>query len=338
MQGRARLRCAFALALPLATLACTTGQYQNLGAKLDVGITIGTGSTTWIAPTAAGTQLLVLGADGGSGAPAFMKTEIAPDGATFSESGTYTIDDTGTQLTLAATLRFLAPTELNLPVLKRKGASREVISETTTYGYLLTGNSLTLTGTPALGPFSFLPAALANLGSTTQHDAECAYMLALLTLDSSQARIPGFNGPGTTQYFTPATFAGTLTGQLTFHLDGSIFSPTGALDYATFADFDGIELGRTLSDVADTNGNGYLFGTLSYKFSTRPSPGADAGATIVQVGTIFYGPSNGVGAVPLMNGAISGGSLLVTMDSTPTVTVPYSTVAVLDVSGCLAPP
>jgi hypothetical protein len=331
-------RLACVLAVPLASLACTTGQYQNLGAKLDVGITIGVGSTTWIAPSSAGTQLLVLGADGGSGAPAFMETAIAPDGATVSESGTYAIDSKGTRLTLDATLRFILANEINVPVLKRKGATRQVISETTTYGYELSGNSLTLTGTPALGPFTFLPAALAQLGATSAHDAECAYMLALLTLDSSQVRIPGFNGPGTTQYFTAATFEGTLAGQLTFQLNGSIFSPHGDLAYVQFSDFDGITLGRTLSDVADTNGDGYLYGTVSYQFSSRPSPTSDAGSTLVQSGTIFYGNPDGVGAVPLMNGAISGGSLQVTMDSNPTVSVPYSSVTLLDVSRCVPPP
>jgi hypothetical protein len=322
----------------LALLACTTGRYQDLGAKLDVGVTIGVGSTTWIAPGPQKTQLLVLGADGGAGAPAYMETDIGSDGATISESGTYAIDSTGTNLTLNATLRFILLNELDKPVLQRLGARRQVISTSTTYGYLLSGNNLTLTGSPTLGPFVFLPAGLAQLGSTTQHDAECAYMLALLTLDSSQARIPGFNGPGTTQYFTPATFVGTLTGDLTFVLNGSIFSPHGDLKYVEFSDFDGITLGRTLSDVADTNGNGYLYGTVSYQFTTRPSPTSDAGSRLVQVGTIFYGNADGDGGVPLTNGAISGGDLLVTMDSNPTVTVPHSTVASLDVSGCLSPP
>jgi hypothetical protein len=318
--------------------ACTTGPYQNLATKLDVGVALGVGSTTWIAATPQMTQFLVLGSEASSATPTFMETTIGPDNATVSHVGTYSFDSKGTSLTLSATLQSVMANELQTPVLKRQGSSRRTIAETNVYGYHQSGNSLMLTGTPALGPFTFLPHALSGVGEATEHDAACTYQLVLLTLNSSEARIPGFNGPGTTQYFSPATFTGALEGHMIFGLYGSAFSPHSNSDYFQFSDFDGIVLGHTLSSQADTNGDGYLYGTLSYQFSTQDSPMSDAGLVLAHSGTIYYGKSDGSDAVPIMNGAISGGALQVTMGSTPTIAVPHSSVAQLDVSGCLAAP
>jgi hypothetical protein len=162
------------------------------------------------------------------------------------------------------------------------------------------GAQLTLTGdAPLAGSYLALEVALARVGVSTARDAACAFHVANLAVVSSEVRILGFGGPGMTQYSTPATFVGVVSGSVRVEEHG-LFTSTTNITYSGFSDFPGVVIDGTQNTVADASGNGHMWGDVQLALA----PAAPAPAV---TGTIGYGVQAGGGNSIVISGGVAGG-------------------------------
>ncbi|MBS2022374.1 MAG: hypothetical protein JST92_08190, partial [Deltaproteobacteria bacterium] len=164
-----------------------------------------------------------------------------------------------------------------------------------------------------------------------QRAAECSLRFAQLAILLSQARVPGFGGPSSIQYTTPATFKGTLEGTLVVNVDG-LFNPRTTLTYTNFTDYGGFTLDRTIITQTDSGGNGTLFSAVA---PTYTKAGA---AQPLWAGTITFGQEDGSGdTLTLAGGVVTGGKYHVDDSSGGHYVFPYTDILETNVlNGCFA--
>jgi hypothetical protein len=330
------------LALAFPSPACVQ-PYPNVGEKLDLGVTLrGQDSTTWVGASGRTALILVLATPDSTGLAHFVHTTIGNDGNELRTlQGTWSGDVHASTLSVESTVRYTLPDERALPLSRRVGASRKGLHEKQTLGARLESGRLVLDGGNGsmVGSYVVLQAALARLGSSSPDAAGCAFQVMNLAVCSSQVRIPGFNSADMIQYFHPASFAGTLSGEV--HI--SVATPTTPLTligYNTFADFSGVEIDGTQSSQTDTSGDGWLFGTVSFRFQPLAlAPDGTATPLPPLNGTIDYGVSDGSGAsVRLSNGNATGGQYRVAFEGGGTGTVDAASPYQPDLAVCLGLP
>ena len=126
-------------------------------------------------------------------------------------------------------------------------------------------------------------------------------------MESSEARIPGFNSPGLTQYLNrEEPFLGILSGTVTIGLV-NLFSPVSTITFASYADFEGVVLDGEQISSTDTGGNGGMSGVLRFSIARQGLPPLE--------GSVDYR------AVKLTGGNESG-DYLVTLDGGTETPVP----------------
>jgi hypothetical protein len=290
-------------------LACL-GPYPNLAEKLD-GVDIVNG-TSYIALDAGAARILILAPfDGGRTAP-FTRIDEQQPRAVQTLQGTYSGEATNTlDVTFSSTVLFSLPNEASKPVSDRSGASRHELSpplQSHVHIDTSTGEVLDLSGSADIaGHFLRLLGRTALLTGNDVNTTACAFHLANLAVESSEARIPGFNSPGLTQYLNrQEPFDGILSGTVTIGLVG-LFSPVTTNTFQNFSDFEGVVLDGVQVSSTDTGGNGSLSGVLGFRIARDGLPPLE--------GSVDYS------AVTLSGGNESG-NYLVTLDGGTTYPVP----------------
>ena len=297
---------AVAAAVVLAAALGGCGPYAELAQKLDVGVTIA-GGETWISASGTEVRVLVLGPPDPAGAPvpfAFtsMTIPIAAGTAVWSTQGVWTGTAADPSIALRERLLYRMDDERGTPLLQRRGATRTDVDRTLTFGQSREGGQLVLTGDASIaGTYVLLPEALAHLGSSSASDAACAFHLANLAVLSSQVRIIGFGSALMTQYKRPATFQGTVSGQVRVAVSG-LSSVTTDITYTQFSDFGGVRIDGTQTTHVNAGGDGSMSGTVNLAFFPgAPAPELD--------GSISYGSSADPGdAIQISNGSPTGGN------------------------------
>ncbi len=317
------------LALLLAAALCgCIGPYAEVGQKLDVAMTFASGET-WIAYRGTNIHLLVLGHDR-DGKPSGFTLSTFDVSETAGVSGD-TLEGTswseqGGTLRLTARLEYSMPDERAKDLLKREGSQRHDVDRTVVLSVDRAPTTLAIAGDPAWdGTYALLPAALANLGTSTEADDACAFHLANLAVMTSQVRIIGFGGPGMLQYHSGdgQDFVGTLSG------DVRVKSLPTDITFTTFADFAGVELDGTQHTDVGFSGEGFMSDTIAFTF--RPELG---GAALPAIhGTLDYG--NGSDAIHIQNGTANGGHYLITFESGATGKVSPVGLPTPTISQCL---
>ena len=159
----------------------------------------------------------------------------------------------------------------------------------------IAGHYLTLLGRTAL------------ITGTDATATACAFHLANLAVESSEARIPGFNSPGLTQYLNrEEPFDGILSGTVTIGLMG-LFSPVTTNTFRNYADFEGVVLDGAQVSSTDTSGNGSLSGVLGFRIERAGLPPLE--------GSVDYREVS-------LTGGNESGDYLVTLDGGTAVRVP----------------
>ncbi len=304
---RASLLAAGAMAL--AALAACLGPYPNLGEKLD-GTTAVVG-TSYIALDAGAARILVLAPlDGGTKAP-FARVDESQPRQVETVEGTWTGHDD--LLTFTYALVFHLPDEHTRPVSDRSGASRQELSppHQTTVTEVIDGDSLALTGPVDIaGHYRTLLGRTAQIQGTDATATACAFHMANLAVESSEARISGFNSAGLTQYLNrEEPFAGILSGTVTIGLVG-LFSPVTTNTFRNYADFEGVVLDGQQVSSTDTGGNGALSGVLGFRIAREGLPPLEGSVDYREV---------------TITGGNESGDYLVTLDGGTTVLVPTGT-------------
>jgi len=303
--------CLWAALLSSSLTSC--GPYAELAQKLDVGLVI-VGGETWIAEIGSEVRVLVLGQpDPVSGVSAFAFTAsslpIAAGVSVWATQGTWTGSASDPTMTLRERYLYRLDDERGTPLLNRRGATRQDVNRALTFGQARGSGQLVLTGDASIaGTYVLLPEALATLGTSSPADAACAFHLANLAVLSSQVRIIAFGSAGMTQYETPATFRGTLTGDVRVSVHGSP-SVTTDITYSSFADFGGVRIDGTQTTHVNAGGNGYMSGTVTLALQPQASP-----APPEIDGSISYGPGGGGGdSIQISSGSPTGGNYVVTL-------------------------
>ena len=228
----------------MGVLACL-GPYPNVAEKLD-GVDLVNG-TSYIALDAGAARILILASfDGGPSAP-FTRIDEQQPRAVQTLQGTYSGDATNTlSVTFSSTTLFSLPNEASKPVSDRSGASRRQLSppmQSKVHIDTSTDEVLDLSGSGDIaGHYLTLLGRTALVTGTDATASACAFHLANLAVESSEARIPGFNSPGLTQYLNrEEPFDGILSGTVTIGLVG-LFSPVTTNTFRNYADFEGVVL------------------------------------------------------------------------------------------------
>jgi hypothetical protein len=290
--------------LVLGAAACL-GPYPGIGEKLDVGSQVI--GTSYISVDGGAPRILILDLDGGSSAP-FTRIDEHQPRAVETLQGTWSGDLGGARF--ATDLAFSLPDEHTTPVISRNGATRMQLSPPVIDQATVTstdGGSVDVTGSARFtGRYDPLLEATARIAGTETLVTTCAFYVANLAVESSEARIPGFNSAGLTQYLNRDTpFGGILSGTVTIRLDG-LFSPVATFTYANYADFEGVVLDGQQVSSTDSAGNGGLSGVVRFRIARQGLPDLD--------GTLDYGQ------ITLSNGNESG-NYLVTLDGGTSVPV-----------------
>lgn len=293
-----------AVLLGAGLLACL-GPYPGIGDKLD-GTALVNG-TSYIALDGGAARILVIAPlDGGSSAP-FTRVDERQPRAVETLQGTWSGSDA--RLDFATSTVFRLPDEASKSVGSRTGASRQQVSppkvSSTTVG-TVTGDTLVLLGAPEVAASyrSLLSRTARISGPDT---TACAFHVANLAVESSEARVPGFNSAGMTQYLNrEELFQGILSGSMTVGLVG-LFSPVSTIRFTNYADFDGVVLNGVQISSTNTSGDGALSGVLGFRIQREGLPPLE--------GSVDYGQ------VSLTTGNESG-DYLVTLDGGTTVRVP----------------
>ena len=300
-----------ATALLLAGALAGCGPYTELAQKLDVGAVIAEGET-WISASGSEVRVLLLGSPGSAGSPAqfaftSMSIPIAAGTAAWSTQGTWTGSAADPSIALTELLLYRMDDESGRPLLNRHGSTRSDIDSTLTLGQTRAGGQLVLTGDASIaGTYVLLPEALARLGSSSASDAACAFHVANLAVLSSQVRILGFGSALMVQYKRPASFLGTMAGNVHVAVSGGT-SVTTDITYTQFSDFGGVRIDGTQTTHVDAGGDGSMSGTMTLAFSpSPPAPELD--------GAISYGSNEDpADAIQVSNGIASGGNYVVTL-------------------------
>jgi hypothetical protein len=221
--------------------------------------------------------------------------------------GTYAGDATNTlKVTFSSTTLFSLPDEASKPVSDRRGASRTELSppmQSHAHIDTSTDQVLDLSGSADIaGHYLTLLDRTALITGTDATATACAFHLANLAVESSEARIPGFNSPGLTQYLNrEEPFDGILSGTVTIGLVG-LFSPVTTNTFRNYADFEGVVLDGVQVSSTDTGGNGTLSGVLGFQIARAGLPPIE-GAVDYRAVTITGGNESGNYLVTLDGGS-----------------------------------
>ncbi len=228
-------------ALGAVGLGACLGPYPNIGEKLDV--TSKVSGRSYLTVDAGNARVLVLAPlDGGSSAPFTRIDEFQPR-AVETLQGSWS---PGAELSFSTSTIFTLPDELTKPISSRRGATRKTLSppsvSTATIG-TVTSDTLELSGPPEVaGTYHTLVTRTAHISGTDETSPACAFHVANLAVESSEARVPGFNSPGLTQYLNRVEpFQGILSGTMTIGLVG-LFSPVSTITFTNYADYEGVVL------------------------------------------------------------------------------------------------
>ena len=297
-------------ALAGAVLLACIGPYPNVGEKLD-GVDLVNG-TSYIALDAGAARILILAPfDGGTSAPFTRINEHQPR-AVETLQGTYSGDpENSLKIIFSSSTVFTLPDEHTLPVSGRTGATRRQLSPPTQSTVHLDANTeeiLDLSGSPDIaGHYLALLGRTALLTGTEENTTACAFHLANLAVESSEARIPGFNSPGMTQYLNrEEPFDGILHGSVTVGLVG-LFSPVVTFTYRDYADFEGVTLDGVQVSSTNTSGDGALSGVVGFRIDRKDLPPLDGQVDYRAVG---------------LSGGNENGNYMVTLDGGTEVAVP----------------
>ncbi|HZX42350.1 MAG TPA: hypothetical protein VFE93_10960, partial [Myxococcaceae bacterium] len=253
-----------AAALVGAGLLACLGPYPNVGEKLD-GVDQVHG-TTYIALDAGAARILILAPfDGGRTAP-FTRIDEKQPRAVDTLQGTYSGGNL--DVDFSSTTVFSLPNEASESVSSRSGASRRQLAPprvSQVHIDATTTEVLDLSGSSDLaGRYRRLLGRTVLIADAGSNAAACAFHMANLAVESSEARIPGFNSAGMTQYLNRVEpFEGILSGQVTVGLVG-LFSPVSTITFTNYADFEGVTLDGVQISSTDTGGNGALSGVLGF--------------------------------------------------------------------------
>ena len=260
--------------LGVGVLACL-GPYPNVGERLD-GVALVNG-TSYIALDAGAARILILAPfDGGQVAP-FTRIDEAQPRAVETIQGTYTGDpNNALNVTFSSTTLFTLPNEASKPVSDRDGARRHELSpptESKLHIDTTTEEVLDLSGSRDIaGHYLAFLGRTAVITGTDATATACAFHLANLAVESSEARIPGFNSAGMTQYLNRVEpFDGILSGIVSVGLVG-ILSPVVTTSYSNFADFEGVVLDGVQVSSTNASGDGALSGVLGFRIQRKGLP------------------------------------------------------------------
>ena len=287
-------------------LACL-GPYPGIGDKLDG--TVPVSGTSYIAVDAGAARILILApSDAGTSAP-FTRIDEQQPRAVETYQGTWS--GQGTRIDFAANTIFVLPNEASKPVSGRTGATRQQLSPPTVSTATVVAASadlLVLAGAPGVaGSYEALLGRTAQITGTDDTATACAFHMANLAVESSEARIPGFNSAGMTQYLNRVEpFAGILSGSVTVGLVG-LFNPVSTITFTDYADFEGVVLNGVQISSTNSSGDGALSGVLGFRIARQGLPPLE--------GAVDYR------AVALSGGNESG-NYLVTLDGGTEVPVP----------------
>lgn len=251
-------------ALGAVGLGACLGPYPNIGERLDV--TSRVSGTSYITLDAGNARVLVLAPlDGGSSA-AFTRIDEFQPRAVETLQGSWS--DPGADVVFSTSTIFTLPDELTKPISSRRGATRKTLSPpSVSAATIVTVNSdtLELSGPPEVaGTYHPLVTRTAHISGTDATSPACAFHVANLAVESSEARVPGFNSPGLTQYLNRVEpFQGILSGTMTVNLVG-LFSPVSTITFIDYADYEGVVLNGEQISTTDTSGNGALSGVLRF--------------------------------------------------------------------------
>ena len=332
MSPASRRLLAGAVLLALALGAC--GPYAQLAQKLDVTARIA--GDTWIAaagPTKAETRILIVGEPDANGAAPFSFASIAGPFVTTLQGSWIEVGSAG-----ATTLLVAHTYTLNQDAgISSAGAQRNDHPYVLQLVVTRSAGQLVVTGNPGLdGTYVGMAEALARLGTTTAQDLTCAFQIANLAVETSEARIIGFGSAAMTQYTTSESFVGTIAG--TVGVSVSLHGVTGAtttIRYNDFSDQGGVVISGPQVTDSSLSGNGSMSGIVAFAFApVTPDPSTVATIT----GAIDYGN------VRIGGGVTSGGFYVVSIDpmgaSTVAAVGQVDAVATLSpsVADCLALP
>jgi hypothetical protein len=270
-----RRALAAAVLVGISLLACL-GPYPNVGEKLDVVDLVN--GTSYIALDAGAARILILAPfDAGVTGAAFTRIDEQQPRAVQTLQGTYFGDATDRlKVTFSTTTLFSLPNEASKPVSDRRGAERTQFSpprESEARIETKTEEVLDLSGSQDLaGHFLTLLGRTAVITGTDATATACAFHLANLAVESSEARIPGFNSAEMTQYLNRVEFfQGILSGTVSVGLVG-LFSPVVTTTYSNYADFEGVVLDGVQVSSTNASGDGALTGILGFRIQRRGLP------------------------------------------------------------------
>jgi hypothetical protein len=339
--GASRARSRTAL-LALALGAC--GPYADLAQKLDVTARIA--GDTWIAaggPDRSQIRILLVGTPDTSGSAAFAFTAIDNvfNGSTLASrvttlQGTWSEAGSGGATTLRVAHTYTLPEEIGTSVYSRQGTRRDDTESTRRITVARVAGHLVVEGDDALaGTYVGLVEALRVLGTATARDATCAFWIANLGIQSSEARIIGFNSPGMYQYRQAETYVGNAGGSVHVSLSGT-FDTTTRIEYADFEDHGGVRLSGPQVTYANSAGTGHMAGVLTYALVPLAADPSGAGTI---TGTIDYGGGgNPADVVQISAGNVAGGVYVTSIDGGATARVSAGAPPSPTVADCLALP
>jgi hypothetical protein len=290
----------------LGLLACL-GPYPNIGERLDVGSRVS--GTSYISVDAGAARILVLAPlDGGQNAPFTRVDEFQPR-AVETLQGSWS--GGAADVSFSTSTVFTLPEESAKPVSSRRGATRQTLSPPRLSAATLVAVSpeaLELAGPAEVaGSYHTLVSRTASISGADPTSPACAFHIANLAVESSEARIPGFNSPGLTQYLNrEEPFVGILSGTVTIGLVG-LFSPVSTITFANYADFEGVVLNGVQISSTNTSGDGALSGVLHFRIDRAGLPALE--------GSVDYGEVR-------LTGGNESGDYLVTLDAGPATRVP----------------
>ncbi len=295
-----------AAALVAAGTAACLGPYPDLGARLDVGSQVN--GTSYISVDAGAARILILASRDGGPAP-FTRIDEHQPRAVETLQGSWSGTDPDVAFT--STVLFTLPDEASLPVSSRRGATRHQlsppgVSEARIEAF--SGDTLVLSGSAEVAAhYETLLGRTAHISGTDDTSAACAFFIANLAVESSEARVPGFNSAGLIQYLNrEEPFAGILSGTLTVGLV-NLFSPVTTNRFANYADFEGVVLDGEQVSSTNGSGDGALSGVLNFRIEREGLPPL--------LGRVDY-------REVILHGGNESGTYLVTLDGGTPVRVP----------------
>ncbi|HTS79685.1 MAG TPA: hypothetical protein VMH40_03720 [Myxococcaceae bacterium] len=292
--------------LIVAGLAACLGPYPDIGERLDVGSKVV--GTSYVSVDGGWTRILILAPLDGGPAP-YTRIDDTQPRAVETLQGTWAGAGEDA-VTFSSTIVFNLPDEHTLPVSSRKGATRRelVPPQVAQATAAISGDVLDLTGAPAVAAhYRTLLGRTAQITGTDATASACAFHVAQLAVESSEARIPGFNSAGLTQYLNRVEpFDGILSGQVTVGLVG-LFSPVVTTTFIGYADFEGVVLDGVQVSSTNGSGDGTLSGVLSFQIAREGLPPID--------GQVDYREIT-------LSGGNESGNYLITLDGGTQIRVP----------------